>query len=474
MRLPSIRKELQLTPTQLGVVFSSFFLSYALLQIPWGVAADRYGPRKIVTFAILAWSSFTALTGAAAGYRTLVLIRFAFGGMEAALAPSIGSSLARWIPESWRATAFGIFLAGGRLGGAFAPALSALLLLHFGWRATFLMIATAGPVAALVWIRAAPSHPGTETVPKPPEQSEKLPRSFRVFALLLVSFGYTFMWQFYATWFPTYLIERRGYSLGQAAGYAALPFLLGIGSNWLGGLLSDVLSRKLGKPFGRGAVGFFSMFLAGLLFYFGIVGSARASVWLLAAAAGFGDLFLPIAWSVATELGGKSAGAFAALMNSASNLGRVCFADRAGCGDSTVGKLGLRIDGQCRSSAGRRARVANHNLATELEDCRPAKLKRFRNYFGLIKIARSGFPWEKTTKWVLGFGLHQSRNRCSPALTLQACVQTDEGVIRFLGKAKRNQRPVKRLASISLLKHVGGRSNADAPVEKTACFAVLT
>ena len=113
---PSIRKELQLTPTQLGVVFSSFFLSYALLQIPWGVAADRFGPRKIVTFAILAWSTFTALTGAAAGYRTMVLIRFAFGGMEAALSPAIGCSLAWWIPERWAQPHLVSFLPEGGSG----------------------------------------------------------------------------------------------------------------------------------------------------------------------------------------------------------------------------------------------------------------------------------------------------------------------------------------------------------------------
>jgi ACS family glucarate transporter-like MFS transporter len=278
-------------------------------------------PKKIVAFAILAWSTLTALTGAAAGYRTLVLIRFAFGGMEAALAPAIGTSLTQWVPEKWRTTAFGIFLAGGRLGGAFAPAGATALLLHFGWRSTFLIIAAAGPVAAFLWIRAIPSGAGAESTPKPLERKEKQPRSFRLFALLLVVFGYTFEWQFYATWFPTYLIERRGFSLSQASGYAALPFLLGIGSNWMGGFLCDVLSRKLGRPFGRGAMGVLSMFLTGLLFYFGVVGSTRTSVWLLAAAAGFGDLFLPIAWSVATELGGKSAGAFAGLMNSASNLG---------------------------------------------------------------------------------------------------------------------------------------------------------
>ena len=77
---PSIRREFALTPTQLGIVFSSFFLSYALLQVPWGIAADRVGPRRIVAFAILAWSTFTALTGAATNYLVLVLVRFAFGG----------------------------------------------------------------------------------------------------------------------------------------------------------------------------------------------------------------------------------------------------------------------------------------------------------------------------------------------------------------------------------------------------------
>ncbi len=63
------------------------------------------------------------------------------------------------------------------------------------------------------------------------------------------------------------------------------------------------------------------MLFAALLFYCGIVGSAAVSPWLLSAAAGVGDLFLPIAWTVAADLGGRSAGAFSGLMNSASSLG---------------------------------------------------------------------------------------------------------------------------------------------------------
>lgn len=134
---PSIGREFGLTPTRLGIVFSSFFLSYALLQTPWGAAADRIGPRKIVTFSILAWSACTALTGAALNYLMLVIVRVAFGGMEAALNPAIATALARWVPDSWRTTAFGIFIGGGRVGGAFAPAAAVFLLLRYGWRSTF-------------------------------------------------------------------------------------------------------------------------------------------------------------------------------------------------------------------------------------------------------------------------------------------------------------------------------------------------
>ena len=240
--------------------------------------------------------------------------------MEAALAPAITSALARWVPDSWRATAFGVFLGGGRVGGAFAPAAAAFLLLRYGWRSTFVVIAAGGFMAAGIWLQAVPAQ-----TPANCSQRFEQPRvslwSFRLLALLLVAFGYTFMWQFYATWFPTYLVERRGFTLSHAAAYASLPFLLGIGSNWVGGVLCDAISRKIGPALGRGILGCGSMLLAALLFYCGIVSSDKNAPWLFAAAAGVGDLFLPMAWTAAADLGGRSAGGFAGLMNSASNLG---------------------------------------------------------------------------------------------------------------------------------------------------------
>src|SRR5262249_52386726 len=76
---PSLRREFGFTPLELGQVFSAFSLSYALFQAPWGMAADRFGPRGIVALGIFAWSLFTGWTAASWNLFSLLAIRFAFG-----------------------------------------------------------------------------------------------------------------------------------------------------------------------------------------------------------------------------------------------------------------------------------------------------------------------------------------------------------------------------------------------------------
>ena len=132
MAAPLIGRELGLNSLQIGAMFSSFFLAYAVLQAPWGMLADRRGPRRIVAMAVFAWCTFTALTGAATSYVILLVVRVLFGAMESALGPAISSAFAAWVPEKARASAFGLFLAGGRTGGALAPVIAAFLV-HPTW-----------------------------------------------------------------------------------------------------------------------------------------------------------------------------------------------------------------------------------------------------------------------------------------------------------------------------------------------------
>src|SRR5262249_21823068 len=138
---PRFRAELGFTATQIGFVFSAFSLTYALLQVPWGILADRLGGRRLATIGILGWSAFTALTAAASNVGSMIAVRLAFGAFEAALLPSIASAFGRCIPAQERSTAFGVLLSGGRFGGVLAPALASFLILNYGWRSGFLAFA---------------------------------------------------------------------------------------------------------------------------------------------------------------------------------------------------------------------------------------------------------------------------------------------------------------------------------------------
>lgn len=332
---PAIQREFGLNHAQLGIVFSIFSLAYFLFLTPWGILADRYGARRLVTLGILSWSAFTTLTAAAWNLASMLAIRFAFGATEASLMPAIASAFSRWVPENERSTSFGAFLSGGRIGGAIAPPVAAWLVWLFGWRWMFVAFSGLGILCAAAWFwwyRDKPaSHPriteaeldliGRGTAAAPRARAALRPgRS--LWLLLSVAFGYTFMWQFYITWFPTYLMEARSLPLAQAAGYAALPFVSGMAANWLGGIVTDLLGRRYGASAGRTVLGFAALLSSAALLAAGIAhpDPAFAAV-LIALAAGAGDLSLGAVWSSATVIGGSAAGAVSGMMNSASNLG---------------------------------------------------------------------------------------------------------------------------------------------------------
>ena len=81
-------KDLGLTKTQFGLLASFFSLGYALMQVPSGMLAEKFGPRKMITVALVWWSAFTILTGMIKHHGLLYFIRFLFGVGEAPMYPS--------------------------------------------------------------------------------------------------------------------------------------------------------------------------------------------------------------------------------------------------------------------------------------------------------------------------------------------------------------------------------------------------
>lgn len=335
---PAMRQEFGFTPTQMGLVYSVFSLSYFLGQTPWGIVADRRGARALVTMAIIGWSVFTGMTALAWSFASLLAIRFVFGGLEAALSPSIAAAFNKWVPVGERSSAFGFFLGGGRLGAAITPFIAAFVLTAHGWRSVFLLFGGFGVLAAAawyLWFRNTPQeHPGVSQSERELIESSigaarakvkpdwhVLLRSHRLWCLLAVAFGCTFMWQFYITWFPTYLMEERKMSLEESKWYASLPFLLGVFATWLGGLLTDALARRFDVRTTRTLIGTSSLLLGGLLLSAGVwCAEPRLAAVLMASGALGVDLFLGAAWASALDIGGASGGAVAGMMNASSNF----------------------------------------------------------------------------------------------------------------------------------------------------------
>jgi len=126
-----IREDLGVTQTEMGLIISAFFLTYALCQVPCGWLSDRLGPRRVLTVYILTWSLFTALFGIAHSFVALFALRLLFGASQAGAYPVCTGLIRTWFPLNQRGTACSMITLGGRTGGVLAPILTALLIISF-------------------------------------------------------------------------------------------------------------------------------------------------------------------------------------------------------------------------------------------------------------------------------------------------------------------------------------------------------
>lgn len=157
--IPYIAKEFDLSPVAMGVVLSSFFAGYFVCQIPGGILADKFGARKVMTGAVLWWSVFTAVTGAASSLVQMIWIRFVFGIGEGLAPAATWRALANWTSMKDRGIANGLMMSSNALGPALAPLFVVAIMQAWGWRAVFYSLLIPGVLLCL-WIwRSLPDRP---------------------------------------------------------------------------------------------------------------------------------------------------------------------------------------------------------------------------------------------------------------------------------------------------------------------------
>ncbi|MBP8274986.1 MAG: MFS transporter, partial [Acidobacteria bacterium] len=148
---PFLTKDLALSAAQMGLVFSAFSWSYALLQIPGGIFLDRYGTRLTYFIAVGFWSFFTALMAGVHSLTALIATRIGVGIFEAPCFPANSRVLATWFPQSERARANGVYSFGQYAGLGFLSVPLFWLTQQFGWRGLFIIVGGFGVLFAFVW-----------------------------------------------------------------------------------------------------------------------------------------------------------------------------------------------------------------------------------------------------------------------------------------------------------------------------------
>jgi MFS family permease len=260
---PLIAKDLNLNPAELGIVFSTFFVGYALFCFIGGYAADRFGPKNVLIVSMSIWSVFCGLTGAVFGFASLLVVRVIFGAGEGPLATSANKMIGSWFERDKQTTAVGLANTGLHVGGALSGPVVGILALSFGWRVSFIVIAVLGIVWVLLWAALVTDRPednrwvkraaGGDAVPaaKPAEAAMPLSaylRSPQILATAFAYFGYAYILYFFLTWFPSYLTMAQHLSLASMSFVNVIPWVFGAVGMALGGWLSDLIFRWTGNP----------------------------------------------------------------------------------------------------------------------------------------------------------------------------------------------------------------------------------
>jgi MFS family permease len=251
-----ITKELGLTNTSLGLIFSAFAVAYSCFMIPGGWLSDRIGARKGLLLFGLLWSAATLATGFIGSLLSLAVARFFVGVGEAPIYPTAARLITNVISPERRASAQGVMHASGRVANALAPLIVTGLILAFSWRLSFILLGAVTLVYSLIMyagLRRVSGHSGAGaggTVPQA-RSARREPVDWphmirRVWPTTATCFCHGWVLWFFLNWIPSYFSQRYGLNIKHSMLFSTFVLLGGTVGTAAGGLLSDWRFKRTG------------------------------------------------------------------------------------------------------------------------------------------------------------------------------------------------------------------------------------
>lgn len=264
--LPFMSKDLHIAPLFEGLVLGWFFLAYAIFLLPAGVIVDKFGARMAYGVGAIVWGVATVATAGVNGIASLLGLRLMLGIGEAAQYPSCITATTAWFPDKERGAATAVWDVGARVGGVLTLPLIATIIAWAGWRMAFVVAGGLALVWTLGWFiqyRQPSEHrrvnaaelehitsgarvpvaatSGAESV------SVKWRHLFRfrsTWGLMIGYFCFNYVAYFFITWFPSYLVSARGFSLLTLGIFGMIPGICAILSELISGFTQDHLITR--------------------------------------------------------------------------------------------------------------------------------------------------------------------------------------------------------------------------------------
>jgi sugar phosphate permease len=340
---PQLQQAFHLSSADIGLLFSAFFWTYALLQIPTGMLLDKFGVTRIGRWGAFLWAVASTLTACAGGFGGVFAARALLGVAEAPGFPASSKATGYWFPRRERAMATALFDAAAKFSNVIGVPLVALAVVHLGWRWGFGITAVLSLAyfAAFTLIYRDPSADAKLSreehqyileggaTPEGPSRSGSLAmlgyllKQKKMWGLTLGFAAYGYSFYLFLTWLPGYLVQTMHMSIIKSAGFAAIPWIFATVSDLVvGGWLIDHLIAK-GHDETRVRKG---VLLAGMLCGLAVFGATFttdpviAIVWISIALSGLAAA-APVGWSLPSLIAPQGGtGTVGSIMNFANNL----------------------------------------------------------------------------------------------------------------------------------------------------------
>jgi len=335
------QKELHLTNTQVGLVFSAFAYPYLIFQIFGGWVSDRFGARLALTVSALIWGGSTLLTGLAGGLAAMVFARVLLGLGEGAAFPTATRALCDWMPEGRRAFAQGVTHSCARIGSALTPPVVVWLIAIGNWRASFAVLGVVSLSWAAAWgfyFRDNPAeHRGVT-----PAELQPLPRYIvrgenkkssvpwltlarRMFPVTVVYFCYGWTLWLYLAWIPSFFLHSYGLNLMGSALRSSGVYFAGVMGNLVGGIVSDRVLVATGNrnKARRDLVVFGFLCSVASMTPILLMHNLTGAVLCLSGAFFFSEFTIGPMWAIPMDIAPRFSGSASGLMNTGSALAAI-------------------------------------------------------------------------------------------------------------------------------------------------------